>query len=236
MGDQNHGDNGNGGNTREAESEFIARINRLVQREGGTNEALGTVLAENARYRERNRNLESELTAERAKVPEGAVVLTKEQAQEWAAYQELGKPEEIKTTVEEGRTLAQRLSSTERNMRLREAADVLGWDAETLDTLARTPDGKLYDFEIPTEEVEGEGGEKSKSRVPYIVTDAEKKEKRKLTEHAKDAWAKFMPVLQPEQGTGSAAARLPRQSGGDENRKGPRKEPSSFYNRPKLNN
>lgn len=87
--------------------------------------------AQNRNYdlREKNRKLREERDALKSKqVAEGAVVLTKEQAAEWEAFQALGqKPDAVKQALEAKTAAEQKLAGLERDKTIREAAEGLGW-------------------------------------------------------------------------------------------------------------
>lgn len=141
---------------------------------------------ENYQYRTRIRDLEAETTDLKGKLPaEGAVVLSGDSAAQWEAYRALGKPDEIKTTLAEGRQL-------KRDGLLRQAADAHGYKPAVLSRLA----GNLA-IELGETEVDGQ-----KKPVAYVV---EGETRTQLDQYAQSKWSDFMPSLQPAQSQGGGA-------------------------------
>lgn len=211
--------------------EVLAKVQRLIERAGGANEAVMTLLSENAQYRERLRVKAQELEAEKKRVPEGAVVLSGDELTAYQSYQALGTPDELKTAKQKLAEAETELFTERRNVRLRDAATITGFDPEVLDSLARTADGTLIDFELIEAEVERDG-KRVKERVPHVkVGDTS----TRLTEYAEQHWQKFMPSLKPadEGQPPPAGRRLPNQHGHEGGRP-PRDKGASFYHRPKL--
>jgi len=161
---------------------------QLSKHNGDAMALAATLLGENATYRDRVRTLEGEVA--QAKLPDGAVVLTKEQAAQWTEYQALGAPAEVKTKVESGTQASEKLAGFERREQLRGVAERVGYKPGVLEKLG----GDLTFEEL---EVDGEKeGEKVKT---YGVKGADGKV-QPLTEYAKANWGDFLPALSAQGG------------------------------------
>lgn len=186
---------------------LLARIGRLVEREGGTDGAISKLLGENAEYRARIRELEQETTTLRGKVPaDGATMLTPEDANAFEAYRQLGAPDEVAQKIAR---LEADVFSTGRAVRVQQAASVLGFDADVLSSLARGDDGRQLDVVVKDEEAQQDGKQVT-VKVPYLVVGDEQV---KVADYAERHWSKFMPSLRKaEAGGGKPDARMPGQS------------------------
>lgn len=100
-----------------------------AQRKLDNNEdAIGVIaglMGETRRYRDQIRDLQTKVA------PDGGMVLTKAQAEQWAAYQALGDPAEVKTRLGEVETLGGEV----KNFRLAKAAALAGADAGVLESI-----------------------------------------------------------------------------------------------------
>lgn len=84
---------------------------------------IDTLESDNVNLREKRRELEKTVQSLEGKVPaDGTVVLPKADADALAAYQELGKPDELKTQLETGRTAAQKAAELARRQSITDAA------------------------------------------------------------------------------------------------------------------
>lgn len=78
---------------------------------------------DNFKAREARREAEAERDKLKEQVPaEGMVIVSQEDAEALKLYQELGKPEEVKTSLEEGQTIKAEAASLKRSQRIRDAA------------------------------------------------------------------------------------------------------------------
>lgn len=84
--------------------------------------------ADAAKYRDQIDELE-------ARIPEGARVLTAEEATLLDSYAALGKPEALKAALEEGQSVKAEKAKLERQITLGQAASTLQWDADVLSTI-----------------------------------------------------------------------------------------------------
>lgn len=114
---------------------------------------------ENYRYREQRRELQDEVKALKANQrPEGATILTGDEATAYDAYKALGKPAEIKTRLDERDTLATEVTTAKRDGTLRDAAQRYGYDYDAL----RAHSG---DLALTAQEVEEDGKRVTKYRA-----------------------------------------------------------------------
>ncbi len=169
---------------------------------------------ENFHYRGQIRQLEQQVLAVQSKAPaEGSVVLTGADAQTWAAYQALGKPDELKQGLEEKTQLQGKLQGMERETTLRTVAETVGYKAGVLANLDRMAkaEGKALDFNVRDTTVDG------KTVKAAFVKDGDKE--LPLTEYATTNWADFMPALtvQGTQQQAQSGIRYPTQHAGNGN-------------------
>lgn len=133
------------------------------------------------KVRERNRTLKQERDDLKGKLPaDGMVVLSKDDATELEAYRALGKkPADVKTALEQAGTATADLTALRREKQIRQAADLVKFDADVLAELAGTLDIQIK-------------GTDDKP-LPVVVADGND---TALEDYAKTKWAKFMPALQ----------------------------------------
>lgn len=174
---------GGGGGTRAdrdaALTAFRAKFNNDLER------AVATLFDENYRLRTKNRKLTEQV--ETAKLPDGAVVLTKEQAEHWEAYQKLGAPDAL-VKKEELEQANARIAQLDARARHDTAAKVLGWKSSVLHDLA---EAKGLHIEVKDEK-EGD------KVVPRVYTRPKADEKAPLVlleKHVTDALADYLPAL-----------------------------------------
>lgn len=118
-----------------------------------------------------------------AKVPaDGAVILSGDDAKAWAKYRGLGKPDELKTQLEEGASAKGQVARFAREKVVSSVAKAAGFDPDVLATLA----GDL-EFELADETVKGK-----LAKVAYVK---EGDKKTPLDRYAESAWPKFLPSL-----------------------------------------
>ena len=192
-----------------------AAFQRLLDRYKNDGIALaGQLFSENYQHREKLRQLEQQLTETAGKVPAaGTVVLSGDEAKAWAAYTALGKPEEVKTYLDERTQLQGKLQGMERETTLRSVADVVGYKPSVLANLDRMAkaEGKALAFDVRDTTVDGKP-----IKVAY-VKDGDKE--TALTDYAASNWADFLPALAAQGGaqaqTPPAGTRYPAQHAGN---------------------
>ena len=138
-------------------------------------------------YRTRLRDAETKLKGTEGRVaPEGAVILTADEAKAWDAYKALGKPEEVTTKLGERDTLATKVAEAERDGLLRDAAQAAGYKFPVLKDRAGTLAIEIRDV---TE------GDKTTKRA-FVKTE---QGERPLTEYAEQHWGDYLPALKATQ-------------------------------------
>lgn len=173
---------GGGGGRSGAEASltaFKAKWNNDLER------AVAALFDDNYNLREKNRKLREQLDA--AKLPEGAVVLTKEQASDWEAYQKLGAPDALvkKEDLDAANAKIAALDARERHDT---AAKELGWKGSVLHDLAES---KGLHIEVRDETENG----KAVKRV-YTRPKADEKAPLVLLEkHVSEHLADYLPAL-----------------------------------------
>ena len=141
---------------------------------------LDDVERDNARQRQ-------EIAGLKGKVPgEGTVVLTGEQAAVWQAYQELGKPDEIKATKTG-------YAQLQRDRLFQEAAAAHGYKAAVLGQL---PGIDGYQIEVREQEKDGK-------KVKVAIAKSGEGQERPLPELLQEKWADFTPALIEKPATAS---------------------------------
>lgn len=102
---------------------------RIAQLEGDKTALRQQLETEGFKAREKARELQAQLEAAKARIteleakqpPEGAVVLNKADSERWAAYQALGKVDEVRAALEAKAAAEQRLAERERADTIRAA-------------------------------------------------------------------------------------------------------------------
>jgi len=137
------GGGGNEGRTKERASDLVDRYNGDAVKMA---EKLADALNDNYTLRRKRDDLQGEVTRLSGnQKPEGATILTGDEASAYEAYKGFGKPEEIKTRLEERDRLAQEVTTAKRDGTLRDAAQRYGYDYEAL--RAHTGDLPLTPYE-----------------------------------------------------------------------------------------
>ncbi len=162
-------------------SDPTAAFQNLLARSSDAAALARQLFEENFRYRTELRDLQRQVPAQ------GAAVLTPEQAQAWAAYQQLGAPTDVQTAIAEGKNL-------KRDLELRDVAGAAGYSIEVLRTLAAD-----LAFEVRDEQKDGKP-----IKAVYVKVDGKD---IALETYAAEKWAAFLPALRPAaqaQGTSGA--------------------------------
>jgi hypothetical protein len=182
------GAGGAGGQQRLTAAELLARYGASPERLA---EKLEQAYTDNFSLRDKNRGLTTEVeTLTKAKVPEGATVLTGTQAQAWQAFSELGKPDEVKAKLAERDTLATEVTTIKRNETLREVAEAAGWNPAPLRRI-----GAEREYELREQTADGKT-----TKVPFIKDGDTFKP---LAEYAASEWADIIPALEANRGGGN---------------------------------
>ena len=134
--------------------------------------------------------LNTELREARKKVPDGGQVLTADEAKAFKTYQELGKPEDLKTEIQAKKDLESKVANRDRMDRIGEVAEVVGYKA---DVLGELPGAEKLKFELREETVDGE-----KVQVAYVTTEDQGATPQKLEDYVDANWKAFIPALEAE--------------------------------------
>jgi hypothetical protein len=132
---------------------------------------------ENHDLREKNRKLTEQLPGE------GAVVLTKEQASQWAAYQALGSPEAVQGIAQERDSLKSQVEQAARRETIAKAAQAHGFNLAALERLAGDVELELR------KDADGKEAAIVKADGKEVALDA----------YAQEQWQPFLPALQVQQ-------------------------------------
>lgn len=200
------------------EAALTRTIENLLAKYSGDPRAIADL---HARERERKddeiRRLKRQIRQEREKrAPEGAVVLTGDDAKAWEAYRALGTPDEVTAKLGEATTATERLAALEREVATSKVASAVGYKPSVLADLAKS---KGFAVELRQETVDGKPQE-----VPYAITSDG--QAVKLTDYVSQNLADYLPALTSGTSTGggqqqrttpaagTAGPRYPSQAGG----------------------
>lgn len=150
---------------------------------------------ENYRYREQRRELQEQVKALTANQrPDGATILTGDEATAYAAYVALGKPDELQAALTERDTLAGEVKTAKRDSLIREVAQVAAYNPAVLTKL-----GGDLDFQIKTV-TEGD----TTTKAAYVTT---AQGEQPLAAYAAAQWGDFLPALAATQQGGTQGQR-----------------------------
>jgi hypothetical protein len=178
--------------------DLVKAAQGLVERSGGDALAAVVKLLDEAHDgREERRVLRVELDGLKAKLPEGAVILTGDDAKAWPAYTALGKPDELAATVATGKTASEQLAAIDAQKTLDEAATLTGLKAKPLAGLL-----KAHDRRVVVEDVTGEDG--TVRRVALVKPLTGEGESKPLADFAATDLADYLPALKADGTSGTA--------------------------------
>lgn len=177
--------------------DLVKAAQGLVERSGGDALAAVVKLLDEAHDgREERRVLRVELDGLKAKLPEGAVILTGDDAKAWPAYTALGKPDDLAATVATGKTASEQLAAIDAQKTLDEAATLTGLKAKPLAGLL-----KAHDRRVVVEDVTGEDGKVS--RVAMVKPLSGEGESKPLADFAATDLADYLPALKADGTSGT---------------------------------
>ncbi|THF70494.1 hypothetical protein E7T06_07255 [Deinococcus sp. Arct2-2] len=166
-------------------------LQSLLDKKNGDSVALAAqLLAENNEARETIRTQRADL--QKLQVPEGGVVLTKEQAAAWAEYQAHGTPAEVKTKIETGAAAIGERDTLKQEKALTSVAEAAGYKPRVL--------GDRLTADKLTPEVREIDQDGKKVKVVYVK--GEDNKEHLLSEYAKANWEDYLPAL-TAQGSGT---------------------------------
>lgn len=168
--------------TPPAPSDPAAAFNNLMARSSDAAALARQLFEENFRYRTELREAQRQLPAQ------GAAVLTPEQSLAWAAYQQLGAPDQVQTTLQQAQQLR-------RDLELRSVSDATGYKFGVLKQLA----GDVA-FEVRDETKDNQP-----IKAVYVKVDGKDVP---LETYASERWADFLPALKPAAAAASGAPSL----------------------------
>lgn len=202
------GDNGGGGGSQgQPPTGSQARIPRLSRDEvlqrferdpEGTADHYRDLERDGRRYRQKIDTLEDQAAAlAKRQTPEGAIVLTSQDAALWAEYRKLGEPADLSTKLSTAETAASELASLRRERHMADVASSTGWNARVLAHLAADRQIELRD----------EQGEQGPTKRAYIK---DGDQFHPADDFARQHWADFLPSLSgSQQGNGQPPATPP---------------------------
>ena len=203
---------GGGGATGSREAEEVVR--NLLARTGltttevpeGARKVMRKLAKENFKYRQKNRDLEGRVA------PEGAVILSGDDATAFEAFKALGlKPEEVTSAVQERDTLKTANEALRRDGIVRSAAEALNFKASVLGDLVTS---KGLEVEIREVEVEENGSKVNKS-LPHVKAAGDEKAKWELlSSYAERDLKDYLPALKSNEDR-AKGVQYPEQHGTD---------------------
>lgn len=183
---------------------------RLEKMDGNATGMAMMLFNENYQLRDKLRTTEGKVS------PEGATVLTGDDAKAWEAYKVLGKPDEVKQGLDERTQLQTQVTEALRGETLRSVAEAAGYKPAVLAQLDRMAkaSGKDLAFEVRDVQVDGKT-----VRAPFVK---EGDKELGVTDYAAANWGDFLPALAIQsQGTtdgNSSGTRYPAQATGSNSR------------------
>ena len=186
------GGGGNSGQQRENTADVAGRFNGDAARHANR---ISDVEHDNFQYREKLRDRDARIKELEGKVPASeSVILTKEQAAQWDAYQKLGAPDVVTKDLESGRAAITKNSARDKAETLEAAAKSVGFKPGLLKLLAPTLDVQMREVEVENDE-----GQKSKVQRPFVVTkDGDNEKVVGLVEHFKAQGDDVLATLQAQ--------------------------------------
>lgn len=153
---------------------------------GSTPGELAKKIADLERDNQKGRDKVKDLEAHAAKVPaEGAVVLTGDEATEYAAWKALEvKAADVEKLKTDNAELVEKDAVRARKDAFREAVDALKWPSEVVDTLLDIKSLDGASVEIKTERVTGKDGKQVDEKVPYLTLAGDGQKPQKFSEYA----------------------------------------------------
>lgn len=191
-------DEGGGSGGDDSSERLTSAVQGVLDRhKGDAGRAVEALLTETRDLREERRELRQQIKDLTERVPGGeSVVLSGEQAIAWAAYQALGKPDEIRARIDSGVQLQTQLDGLKRAETMRDVAETAGYKPAVLsqmDAIARAS-GKALTFAVREQTRDG------KPVKTAYVKDGDKESP--LADYAAENWADFLPALTATGGQG----------------------------------
>lgn len=153
---------------------------------------------DNFKYRQRLREAEGRL-------PEGSLVLKGDDAKAWSQYRDLGRPQDIRTMLDERKTLSEWKRGREQADTLAEAARLHGWKPSVLTRFAKA-DGLEV---VVDDDPEAKDQDGKPVRKGFVVTRGDDGQERRtpLDQYAGTQWQAELEVLREPPAKQTAADR-----------------------------
>jgi hypothetical protein len=183
------------------ESELLRQLEGLVAKNNGDPMAVIKLLFEdNYQVRLVNRKLrEKNDELVKAAVPDGALVLTGDQAKQYQALQQLAIPlTEIPATLDAGQTALGKLGRYERLEVARKAAELVGYRPEAAEILVERAERDGLRLEIATVEQTVDGKKMTRDVARVRPVDDDKAQPTDLGDYADAHWTLYLPALKAE--------------------------------------
>lgn len=165
----------------------VARL--IAGAQGDATRAVLKLYRDNYRLREKNRDLTAQLQqAQGAAPPQGAVVLSGDEAQAWEAYKALGAPKDVEAKLKEGQMHGEELARARRAETLRTVAETARFKPSVLEALDAQAGG--LEYEVKDEQQNGQT-----VKVAYVK---DGQGQTPLTQYAEKTWGDFLPSLRAE--------------------------------------
>jgi hypothetical protein len=165
--------------------DMAALVESVLKKHGTADNALAKLIDENYALREERRQLKEQ------KPPDGSVVLSGDQAREWEAYRELGKPSDLRKARDQASQDAAKRLELERKDTLREVQDLHGYRASVLAPLVEKLDVRVVDGK-------DKGGKAVREARVFASGEDGTEASWSLTEVIEKDFAEFVPALLPE--------------------------------------
>lgn len=124
----------------------------------------------------------------RKAAPDGGLVLTAEERKRWEAWEALGKPDDVKSALDQGKKDREVVQRQERRSELDKVAQAAAFDGDTFAELDSLAGGLEYRVQSVKDKESGEDIQQAQVKVGDTWTD--------LETFAGERWKKFLPVLQ----------------------------------------
>lgn len=183
-------------------SDLEGFVTSFAAKHGSERKALEVLADESLTLRRQKAAWKQRAEKAEARAPEGATVLSADEAKEWAALQAAKRPvADLLKLAEEHGTLTTQLAERDRRDVVRQAAGAAGYRDSVLLDLVQA---KGLAVEVRTEEVADAKGQKKSTPVPYVrPAGDDKATPEKLVDYVAKHLADYVPALQVEAGTGS---------------------------------
>lgn len=158
----------------------------LAKHNGDANKALTFLYTDNHDLREKNRGLKAELDAASTGTPDPKLVLTAEQLADFAKYQALGSPDDLKKSLDAGKAYETEITGLKRGQLLTDVSGILNYNPEVLKRLAEGHELRIEDTKVT------ENGETKPVKV-VSIKDGDKFVA--LDGYAAEKWSDFLPSL-----------------------------------------